>query len=111
MAKAKIDKKVKSKATAGDYKVIIKPVFTEKSTLLSSAEKSAVAFRVAKGSSKDAIRQAVERIFSVEVESVRTINYMGKLKRMGSSVGRRDGYKKAYVTLKAGNTIDLVEGL
>ena len=94
-----------------DYSVIIKPIYTEKVTLLGDSKKSAVAFKVDKRANKTAIKSAIEQVFSVEVDKVRTCNYMGKLKRMNKDVGRRTSYKKAYVTLKEGHTIDLVEGI
>jgi large subunit ribosomal protein L23 len=60
---------------------------------------------------KSEIRQAVERVFSVKVDAVRTCTFLGKTKRTARGVGRRAGFKKAYVTLAEGSKIDLVEGL
>ena len=59
----------------------------------------------------DEIRGAIERVFSVKVDGVRTCRFIGKTKRTMKGVGKRAGYKKAYVTLAAGSKIDLVEGL
>ena len=61
-------------------------------------------------SNKVQIRQAVEQIFNVKVEKVATIRVEGKRKRMGRTIGKRSDYKKAIVTLKAGETISFFEG-
>jgi large subunit ribosomal protein L23 len=81
--------------------VIIGPLITEKTTLLK--EKSGVlAFRVAKSANKVMVRQAVEALFKVKVDAVRTENVSGKFKRVGRYAGYRSDWKKAYVTLKPG---------
>lgn len=77
------------------------PVITEKSTLLKENFRTVV-FRVLRDANKIEIRDAVEKIFKVKVESVRTANFHGKKRRQGRFVGRRSDWKKAYVTLKAG---------
>jgi len=92
------------------YSLLLAPVITEKASMLSSDRRRAV-FKVAKDATKLDIRQAVERVFGVQVQSVRTCNMLGKLKRSQRSVGRRPGFKKAYVTLKPGQSIDIVEGV
>lgn len=102
----------KSLAEVKDYALIIEPVLTEKASALEGKNgASVVAFRVQRGSSKLEIKAAIERIFKVQVASVRTINVLGKFKRAGRSFGRRASSKKAYVTLKPGSTIDIVEGV
>jgi large subunit ribosomal protein L23 len=68
-------------------------------------------FRVNLDANKIEIRKAVEKRFGVTVESVRTVNVGGKVKRMGLHSGRRASWKKAVVTLKKGDKIELVEGL
>lgn len=78
--------------------IIISPVLTEKS-YQDIANKKYV-FRVAKNSNKTEIKYAVEEIFGVDVESVHTINVLGKKKRMGRSEGYTPAYKKAIVQLK-----------
>jgi large subunit ribosomal protein L23 len=98
------------KPTASDYDVLVKPVITEKSSIV-GGDGSTVVFEVAPKASKDDVRRAVENIFDVQVTSVRTCNYMGKLKRTTSSIGRRAKFKKAYVSLLPGQSIDIVEGL
>ena len=57
------------------------------------------------------IRRAVERLFEVEVKDVRTSNFTGKNKRWGRFVGRRPNWKKAYVTLEEGHTIEIFKGV
>jgi len=85
----------------GPHEVIVAPLITEKTTLLK--EKGPVlAFRVDRRANKVEIRQAVEALFKVKVASVRTQNAWGKRKRVGRHEGRRSDWKKAYVTLKAG---------
>jgi large subunit ribosomal protein L23 len=83
------------------YDVIIKPVISEKS--MSGAEQKKYTFRVATDAGKTEIKRAVEEIFGVEVARVNTVNYEGKLKRMGRNVGRRSSFKKAIVTLAEGS--------
>ena len=106
-AKATVEE---SKAGRADYAVLLSPVITEKSSLTSS-QGNTVVFRVARKASKDQIRRAVERIYRVQVRAVRTVNYLGKIKRARMSVGRRTAFKKAYVSIKEGQSIDVVEGL
>ena len=68
-------------------------------------------FRVPLTANKVQIRQAVEKIFNVQVEKVATIRVLGKVKRMGRTQGKRSDYKKAIVTLKAGESIEFFEGV
>jgi large subunit ribosomal protein L23 len=89
--------------------IIQKPVITEKATILREGNK--YAFRVDCKANKVQIRQAIESIFDVKVESVRTIKVPSKPKRQGLYAGRRAGWKKAYVTLRAGDSIDVVENV
>lgn len=90
--------------------VIIRPVVTERSTLLAD-EQNAYTFIVARDANKLEIRAAVERLFDVRVRDVRTMNYAGKVKRLGRNVGRRPGYKKAIVKLAEGEYVDVYEGV
>ena len=87
-------------------KLIIAPVVSEKSTLL--AEQNKYVFRVKKTANKKTIKQAVELMFNVEVDSIHVLNVKGKTKRYGRFIGSRSDWKKAYVKLKAGHNIDLV---
>ena len=89
--------------------IILKPVLTEKATNLREGNK--YAFRVHPKANKIVIRQAVEDIFSVTVESVRTVTVPRRPKRQGMLQGYRAGWKKAYVTLKSGDSIEVVENV
>jgi large subunit ribosomal protein L23 len=86
------------------YDVIVSPVITEKSTLVSEANQ--VIFKVAPKATKPEIKAAVELLFKVEVDSVQTAVQKGKAKKFGRSMGRRDHVKKAYVGLKAGQELN-----
>ena len=88
--------------------ILIRPIVTEKSTALMKQGK--YTFRVPLAATKIQIRQAVEQIFEVKVQAVNTMRYEGKLKRMGRTQGRRSDWKKAVVTLKPGEAIELFEG-
>lgn len=88
--------------------ILIRPIVTEKSTAL--MEQGKYTFRVPLAATKIQIRQAVEQIFKVKVQAVNTMRYEGKLKRMGRTQGRRSDWKKAVVTLKQGEAIELFEG-
>ena len=81
------------------HDIIIKPVLTEKS--YDFLPSKTYTFIVDKKASKTEVRQAVEEIFGVKVESVHTLNSLGKMKRQGIHEGRRPSTKKAYVKLKA----------
>jgi large subunit ribosomal protein L23 len=70
-----------------------------------------LAFRVADGASKHAIKEAVEKIFKVEVDQVRIVNYRGKQVRRGRTVGRKSDWKKAYVTLRPGQNVDYADSI
>jgi large subunit ribosomal protein L23 len=86
-------------------KVLKAPHISEKSTMV--AEKlNTIVFKVATDASKAEIKAAVEKLFEVKVEAVRTLNVVGKTKRTGSRMGRRSDWKKAYVTLEADHQID-----
>lgn len=93
------------------YDIIIKPVLTEKSYEAIS-EKTYV-FIVAKKAGKTEIKQAIETIFDgVKVERVNTVNRLGKVKRQGTSQGRRPSTKKAYITLtKDSKTIEAFDSM
>ncbi|MBS1246743.1 MAG: ribosomal protein [Proteobacteria bacterium] len=87
------------------YQVILAPHVSEKSTRV--AEKnSQIVFRVRRDASKPVIKQAVEKMFNVQVESVAVTNVKGKEKKFGKTPGRRSDWKKAYVRLKPGQDIN-----
>lgn len=95
---------------SGDiYSIIMSPLVTEKATLVSGVSNQVV-FRVRPTASKFAIKNAVETLFKVKVKKIRTIQYLGKTKRVGKSIGRKAAWKKAYVTLSEGDRIDFFEG-
>jgi large subunit ribosomal protein L23 len=94
--------------------VLLAPVVSEKSTFVGEKNNQFV-FRVARDATKPEIKAAVELLFSpkdkpLEVKSVRIVNVPSKEKRMGRFVGRRSGWKKAYIGLKAGQDINFAEG-
>ncbi|MDA8253419.1 MAG: 50S ribosomal protein L23 [Rhodospirillales bacterium] len=91
------------------YAVIRQPVITEKATAL--GEKNTMVFRVAIDASKPEIKAAVEGLFGVQVTAVNTLVVKGKTKRFKGRPGQRSDVKKAYVTLAAGQSIDLTTGL
>lgn len=91
------------------YDVIVKPIITEKATLVS--ENGAFVFRVTKTATKPQIKEAVEAVFGVKVKAVNTMITKGKAKKFRGRPGERSDVKKAYVTLEEGNTIDVSSGL
>ena len=89
--------------------VVQGPIVTEKGTLVSELGNQVV-LRVHPHANKVEIRQAVEQLFGVKVEGVRTSRVLGKTRRVGRNVGRRPTWKKAYVTLAEGHSIEFFEG-
>jgi large subunit ribosomal protein L23 len=83
------------------YHIILKPIITEKTTQLKEKNRE-VCFQVASQANKTEIKKAVEQLFKVKVESVRTQNMVGKWRRVGRGQGQRSDWKKAYVKLKEG---------
>ena len=90
------------------HEILIRPIVTEKSMVLAETENTYL-FEVGTGANKIQIRQAVESVFGVCVDDVRTLNVRGKNKRFGRHTGKRSNWKKAYVTLAEGNTLDFFE--
>ena len=92
------------------YSVIIRPLVTEQS--MSGLADKRYAFVVRKTANKTEIKNAVEKIFSVKVDNVNTMNMKGKTKRMGKYVGKRPSWKKAIVQLAADSKeIEFFEGM
>lgn len=90
-----------------NYKdIIVRPIITEK-TMKYMDENNLVTFEVKKGTNKVQIRQAVEKIFGVDVEKVNVVNVKPKEKRMGKYIGKTSAVRKAYVKIAAGQDIDL----
>ena len=88
---------------------IISPNITEKSTAMSEFNK--VVFKVAKKANKNFIKKSIEKIFKVNVIKINTINIKGKTKLVRNKKSYKSGYKKAIVTLKKGQSIDLATGI
>jgi large subunit ribosomal protein L23 len=90
--------------------VIRRPLITEKTTVLREAG-NAIVFEVARDANKIEVKRAIETLLGAKVAAVRTSITRGKLKRQGRYVGRRSDWKKAYVTLRAGEKLpDFLEG-
>lgn len=98
--------------TLNAYSTIVRPVVSEKSTVLGDQGK--YVFEVAPTANKIQIKHAIEEAFAnkkVQVESVNILHVVGKERRRGKSVGRTRSWKKAIVTLRAGQRLDLFEGV
>ena len=91
------------------FDTIVSPAVTEKATSLSEFNK--MVFKVHKGASKKSIKKSIEKIFKVNVIKINTINLRGKTKLVKGKKSSRPGYKKAIVTLKKGQSIDLATGI
>lgn len=96
-------------AAARHYDNVVSPIITEKSTILS--ENNQVVFEVPLSATKVEIKEAVEELFKVSVTAVNTLRLKGKTKRFRGVPGRRKDIKKAIVTLKDGDVIDIATGL
>jgi large subunit ribosomal protein L23 len=86
------------------YDVIRRPLVTEKGVAKKDEERT-LCFEVAQDANKSQVKSAVERLFKVKVEEVRTANFEGKMRRRGRFVGYRSDWKKAYVRLKKGEKV------
>lgn len=91
------------------HRTIVRPLITEKSSA-AYQDRGEYTFEVHPDATKTQIRSAVEQLFGVHVTGVWTSNQRGKEKRVGKTVGRRPSWKKAIVTLRAGDTIEIFEG-
>ena len=92
------------------HDIIVKPLLTEKSTLLRETHNK-VSFEVRKDANKIDVKRAVEQVLKVKVQSVNVIRIEGKKKRLGKYEGKKNNWKKAIVTLKPGEKLTLFEGL
>ena len=90
-------------------KVLLSPLVSEKSAMAADSSNQ-FAFKVVTDATKPEIAQAVELMFDVKVEQVRTVNVKGKNKRFGAMLGKRNNWKKAYVRLQDGHDIDFAGG-
>ena len=86
--------------------VLVAPIVSEKATMVAD-KTNTVLFKVLQDATKPEIKAAVQLMFKVEVKAVAVLNQKGKTKRFGKSVGRRDNIRKAYVTLKPGQELNL----
>jgi large subunit ribosomal protein L23 len=110
MSRFRVIPRVTTKLTRQQmYDIIRGPVITEKATVVS--EHNQVIFRVPLTATKREVKAAVEGLFEVNVTAVNTIRVMGKLKRVRGRPGRRSDYKKAVVTLREGQRIDVTTGI
>ena len=91
------------------YQVLVRPLITEKTTSL--GEHNVVTFEVASNANKAEIKQAVETLYKVKVDSVNTLNQKGKVKRTRGIVGKRNDVKKAFVKLAEGSSVDVTAGV
>ena len=92
------------------HHIIQRPIVTEKSAI-AREEGNIATFRVDPSATKHEIQRAVEKLFEVKVEGVRTMNQPGKKKRVGKKIGRKPSWKKAIVVLAEGHTIEYFEGV
>jgi large subunit ribosomal protein L23 len=90
------------------YDVIKQPLISEK-TAQAKESGNVITLKVHRDANKIEIKGAVEQLFKVEVTDVRTVNVRGKAKRVGRQMGKRSNWKKAYITLKQGSTVDFFE--
>ena len=88
--------------------ILVRPVITEKSTTTLGTDRT-YAFEVGLDANKRQVKRAIEAFYGVQVESVRTLIVRGKVKRFGRHFGKRKNWKKAYVTLTDGNSINIYE--
>ncbi len=99
-------KEIKTEQVA--YKILVEPWITEEATRI--AELNKYIFKVASSADKKQIKKAVEEVYGVAVFSVNVINVPAKKRMRGMKIGRKSGYKKAIVTVKEGDKIELFEG-
>ncbi len=91
------------------YNVLVRPLITEKNTFLQALNK--YAFEIAKEANKPQVKQAVEKTFKVKVTTVNVSTVPGKTKRVGRQLVQTRSWKKAIVTLQAGDKIEIFEGV
>ena len=89
--------------------VLLSPQISEKATFVAEKNEQVI-FRVASDATKPEVKAAVELLFKVIVDSVQVANVKGKKTRSGRHAGSRKGWKKAYVSLRAGQEINFVDG-
>ncbi len=92
------------------HDIIVRPLLTEKGSRIQESANQFF-FEVRKDANKVEVKHAIEKLFDVKVERVNTVRLPGKWKRLGRFMGRSNGWKKAIVTLRDGDTIELFEGV
>ncbi len=92
------------------FNIVRRPMITEKAATAGS-QNNGVVFEVHPAANKLEIKNAIEKIFNVKVASVRTVNCLGKVKRVRNHSGQQGSWKKAYISLEKGHSIDVIEGL
>ena len=92
------------------HEILVRPLVTEKG-ITKKEEERTLCFQVSSAANKIQVKQAVEKLFGIKVEEVRTANFEGKLRRRGRFAGYRSDWKKAMVKLAEGQSIDLTTGL
>jgi len=97
------------KITEAMYQVLLGPVVTEKTTMV--AESNTLTFKVKPEATKPQIKEAIEALYKVKVDTVNTSNVKGKSKRFRGHIGQRSDWKKAYVRLAEGQSVDLSAGI
>ncbi len=85
--------------------ILVRPIITEHAADIAERHNQ-ISFEVMRSANKYQIKDAVESVYGVKVDKVHTSIYQGKLKRRGSSIGRKPNWKKAIVTLQKGDVID-----
>jgi large subunit ribosomal protein L23 len=105
----KAEPKMKAATHTLAYKILIKPLVTEKSAIAESKNK--YSFVVVKSANKNQIKTAIAEVYGVKPASVNVANMEGRRVRFGKSMGRRNDYKKAIITLPEGKTIDIHSGV
>ncbi len=101
--------KKETKITEKMYDILLKPIITEKTSMI--AEQNKLAFSVKLDATKKDIKAAIENIYNVKVASVNTVKKIGKKKRFKGIMGMTSDVKKAYITLAEGHSIDIMAGI
>ena len=91
------------------YDIILTPIITEKSTNMSSLNK--VTFKVSRTESKTLIKKSIEKLYKVNVVKINTLNSKDRTKIVKGRIAKKSGYKKAIITLKEGQSIDIAAGI
>lgn len=107
--KSKKEGKIRARLDSAAFRVLIRPLVSEKATNLSAENK--YIFIVSKKATKEAIRQSIKDVYGIKPESVRVINISGKKRTYGKARGKTASFKKAIVKLPQGKTIQIYEGV